>query len=266
MTAITKDKGRRQLPFDKERLERFIDNVMKDFPQLNSESYKHRIVRSIENVDEYRAAEITDKLILNALDNISREETEWTNVAARILLNKLYKEAAYNRSYDANDKYGSFYGLLKKLGEMGIYSELILKEYSRDEIKQASELIVPERDYKFNYIGLKTFHDRYLAKDYDKRTYELPQERFLVIAMIEMINEPKEKRMKLVEESYWALSNFYMTVATPTMGNAGMASGQLSSCFIDTIGDSLQGIYDSNTDVANLSKWGGGIGAYLGKN
>ncbi|MBW5798231.1 ribonucleoside-diphosphate reductase subunit alpha, partial [Listeria monocytogenes] len=74
----------------------------------------------------------------------------------------------------------------------------------------------------------------------------------------------KEKRMKLVEEAYWALSNLYMTVATPTLANAGKVGGQLSSCFIDTVDDSLQGIYDSNTDVARVSKHGGGVGAYLG--
>lgn len=265
MTVITKDKGRRKLPFDLERLNRFIDEVMKEFPHLDSTKYKKRTLRLITSQEEYRAAEITDKLILNALDNITREEPEWTFVASRIFLNKLYKEAGYNRSYDHADKYGSFYGLLKTLGEKGIYSELILKEYSRDEIKEAQGFINPEMDKKFNYIGLKTLSDRYLAKDYDKRTFELPQERWLVIAMVLMVNEPKEQRMNHIKKAYWALSNLYMTVATPTLANAGKSYGQLSSCFIDTVDDSLQGIYDDNTDVANLSKNGGGIGVYLGK-
>ncbi|WP_049962122.1 ribonucleoside-diphosphate reductase subunit alpha, partial [Listeria monocytogenes] len=98
----------------------------------------------------------------------------------------------------------------------------------------------------------------------ERNVYELPQERWLTIALYLMQNEPKEKRMKLVEEAYWALSNLYMTVATPTLANAGKVGGQLSSCFIDTVDDSLQGIYDSNTDVARVSKHGGGVGAYLG--
>ncbi|EAF2683563.1 TPA: ribonucleoside-diphosphate reductase subunit alpha, partial [Listeria monocytogenes] len=104
----------------------------------------------------------------------------------------------------------------------------------------------------------------YLATDSERNVYELPQERWLTIALYLMQNEPKEKRMKLVEEAYWALSNLYMTVATPTLANAGKVGGQLSSCFIDTVDDSLQGIYDSNTDVARVSKHGGGVGAYLG--
>ncbi|EGP6992499.1 TPA: ribonucleoside-diphosphate reductase subunit alpha, partial [Listeria monocytogenes] len=112
--------------------------------------------------------------------------------------------------------------------------------------------------------GLYLLATRYLATDSERNVYELPQERWLTIALYLMQNEPKEKRMKLVEEAYWALSNLYMTVATPTLANAGKVGGQLSSCFIDTVDDSLQGIYDSNTDVARVSKHGGGVGAYLG--
>lgn len=267
MTLITKNKGSRKLIFLPERLSSFIDNIMSDFPKLqdDKDKYKQRIFTIIEQSEEFRAAEITNKLILNALDNITMEQPEWTYVASRILLKKLYKEAAYNRSYDAQEKYGSFYGLLKTLGEKGIYSELILKEYSREEIKLAESFIDPSKDYLFTYAGLKTLVDRYLAKDHEGRIFELPQERALVVAMVIMSKEDKSKRMDLVKESYWALSNQYMTVATPTWSNAGKSYGQLSSCFIDTIDDSLQGIYDSNTDVANLSKNSGGIGVYIGK-
>jgi len=113
---------------------------------------------------------------------------------------------------------------------------------------------------------LLTLAERYLAHDFDGKVMELPQERYMVIAMYLMHQEPAEKRMELVKEAYWAMSNMYMTAATPTMSNAGKkVAGQLSSCFIDTVDDSLEGIFDSNTDVARLSKMGGGIGVYLGK-
>src|SRR5699024_4108109 len=75
----------------------------------------------------------------------------------------------------------------------------------------------------------------------------------------------QKKRRSLVVEAYWALSHLYMTVATPTLANAGKTHGQLSSCFIDTVDDSLQSIYDSNTDIAKLSNNGGGIGVDMGK-
>ena len=75
----------------------------------------------------------------------------------------------------------------------------------------------------------------------------------------------KSNRLELVKEAYWALSQLYMTVATPTLANAGKSFGQLSSCFIDTVEDSLDGIYLNNWDIARLSKDGGGIGIYYGK-
>src|SRR5699024_6395563 len=87
----------------------------------------------------------------------------------------------------------------------------------------------------------------------------------MIIAMHLMQNEEQKKRRSLVVEAYWALSHLYMTVATPTLANAGKTHGQLSSCFIDTVDDSLRSIYDSNTDIAKLSKNGGGIGVYMGK-
>lgn len=265
MTLITKNQGRRKRPFNEERLAQHIDDVLQDFPALNGDSLKERLFRFITANDEFRAAEVTNKLILNTLDNITKAEPSWTHVAARFFLKKLYKEAAYNRSYDAGEKYGSFYGLLKTLGEKGVYSEQILKEYSREEIKEAESIIDPSKDELFTYVGLKTLADRYLAKDKIGKTYELPQERVMVVAMVLMSQEHPKYRMQLVKEAYWALSNMYMTVATPTWSNAGKSYGQLSSCFIDTVDDSLQGIYDSNTDVANLSKYGGGIGVYMGK-
>ncbi|EGQ0551622.1 ribonucleoside-diphosphate reductase subunit alpha, partial [Listeria monocytogenes] len=155
-------------------------------------------------------------------------------------------------------------GLQESPGERGIYSGNILKNYSKEDLIAAGKLIDPEKDKLFTYNGLYLLATRYLATDSERNVYELPQERWLTIALYLMQNEPKEKRMKLVEEAYWALSNLYMTVATPTLANAGKVGGQLSSCFIDTVDDSLQGIYDSNTDVARVSKHGGGVGAYLG--
>ncbi|EAD4925154.1 ribonucleoside-diphosphate reductase subunit alpha, partial [Listeria monocytogenes] len=184
--------------------------------------------------------------------------------AARLYLNKLYKKASKNRFYNDDDKYGSYVGLQESLGERGIYSGNILKNYSKEDLIAAGKLIDPEKDKLFTYNGLYLLATRYLATDSERNVYELPQERWLTIALYLMQNEPKEKRMKLVEEAYWALSNLYMTVATPTLANAGKVGGQLSSCFIDTVDDSLQGIYDSNTDVARVSKHGGGVGAYLG--
>lgn len=207
---------------------------------------------------------VANVLILAALERISMEEPDWTYVAADVYLNELYRKAADNRGYDKKEKYGSFYQLIQELTKIGIYNKQLLKTYTEEEINEIASVIIPERDRLFTYIGLLTLADRYLATSHDKRVYELPQERFLIIAMTLMSQEKKENRTALVKEAYWALSSLYMTVATPTLSNAGKSYGQLSSCFIDTIDDSLRGIYDSNTDLATLSKNGGGIGVYLG--
>lgn len=264
-TIITKNDGKRRLPFDQKRLERFIDTAVAAFPHIHTDDYKAKIVRAITQYEEYKATEITNLLILTALENIDISDPDWTYVAAKVYLQSLYKQASRNRAYEAAKKYGDFYGLLKILADKGVYSPNILAKYSREEIVEMAKIIDPACDHLFTYVGLRTLADRYLATDYHKHVYELPQERWLVIALYLMQDEPKDKRLNLVKETYWALSQLYMTVATPTLANAGKSHGQLSSCFIDTVEDSLIGIYNSNTDVARLSKDGGGIGVYLGK-
>lgn len=264
-TIITKNNGARELPFEPARLERFIDEIAKDYPKLNTDSFKRRLVTAISAREVYPASEITNQLILEALSNLDEEEPDWTYVATQAYLRKLYREASKNRAYDADERYGDFYGLIKVLSTMGVYSPKTLELYSKEEINELGAVIDPDKDALFTYIGLRTLADRYLASDKKGGVYELPQERWMMIAMTIMRQEPKEHRVQLAKEAYWALSNLYMTVATPTLSNAGKNFGQLSSCFIDTVDDSLQSIFDSNTDVANLSKDGGGIGVYLGK-
>lgn len=272
MTIILKNNGARRLSFDPERLRKSLNHVIEQFPHFAlTSTFVDEIVTMISDRETISADQINKIIVLKALDRIglSNDEEEyhpdWTYVAARFYLKQLYHEAAEMRSYGSEEQYGSFYGLLKRLGTDNIYSPIILRDYSKEEIKQAQDWIDPSKDHLFTYIGLKTLADRYLAKSYDGQVMELPQERFMVIAMVLMSQENREKRMELVKEAYWALSNLYMTVATPTLSNAGKSYGQLSSCFIDTVDDSLRGIYDSNTDVATLSKAGGGIGIYLGK-
>ncbi len=217
-----------------------------------------------------RAGELADQAkgeqsLLYALNHITMDQPDWTYVAAELYASDLYKKAAEHRRYDASEKYGDFYKLLQELTQVGIYSQELMSSYSPEEITELGQEIDPARDLLFNYIGLFLLADRYLAKDYEGRLFELPQERFLVIAMTLMQNEPKEHRLERVKEAYWAMSQLYMTVATPTLSNAGKSFGQLSSCFIDTVDDSLDGIYLNNWDIARLSKDGGGIGIYYGK-
>lgn len=231
--------------------------------ELDLEEYKEKCRRQIS--ENMSVEEITNVLINNALENIDEANPNWSFFASRIYLHTLYREAARNRNYEPSEKYGDFYELIDMLTRKGIYTENLLKKYTKEEVKFFGEQIDPKRDLLFNYLALHTLATRYLATDYEKNVYELPQERWMIIAMHLMQDEDEGKRTDLVLEAYWALSNLYMTVATPTLTNAGKTYGQLSSCFIDTVDDSLQSIYDVNTDVAQLSKHGGGIGVYMGK-
>ncbi|MED3881015.1 ribonucleoside-diphosphate reductase subunit alpha [Priestia megaterium] len=245
-------------------LNAYIERLKKEFTQLDFSLYEEKVIQTVTVKENMTDEKVANVLILAALERISMEEPDWTYVAADVYLNELYRKAADNRGYDKKEKYGSFYQLIQELTKIGIYNKHLLKTYTEEEINEIASVIIPERDRLFTYIGLLTLADRYLATSHDKRVYELPQERFLIIAMTLMSQEKKENRTALVKEAYWALSSLYMTVATPTLSNAGKSYGQLSSCFIDTIDDSLRGIYDSNTDLATLSKNGGGIGVYLG--
>ncbi|WP_339181582.1 ribonucleoside-diphosphate reductase subunit alpha [Paenibacillus sp. FSL H8-0317] len=267
MPQVVTKPNNRQLAFDDMRISVYADRTLEGLEMLD----KERLVRGVNSKlrrDEVTGDEISNAFIMSALELVTKEEPNWKFAAARSLLTSLYKKAATNRRYKSypDEPYGAFHPLLVDLVKKGIYREELLECYTKEQIDELAECIDYRNDLLFDYIGLLTLAERYLAHDFDGKVMELPQERYMVIAMFLMHQEPAEKRMDLVKEAYWAMSNMYMTAATPTMSNAGKkVAGQLSSCFIDTVDDSLEGIFDSNTDVARLSKMGGGIGVYLGK-
>lgn len=266
INKVTKPNNR-ELEFDDSRLRAYGERILSNLSDVNIDT----LIRGVKSKLRHSivtAEEITQAFIMSSLELVTKEEPEWKYAAARSLLTSLYKQAAINRGYKSygEEPYGSFYQLISELVNKGIFREELMSCYTKAQIEELGDIIDPSRDLLFDYIGLLTLQERYLATDFDKRIMELPQERYMVIAMFLMHQEPQEKRMDLVKEAYWAMSNIYMTAATPTLSNAGKASaGQLSSCFIDTVDDSIEGIFDSNTDVARLSKMGGGIGVYLGK-
>lgn len=238
------------------------------FGILNEEFGEEKVSRLVKSSDtwisnhiEFSYEDWTKAMVLESLSNLGEDESYWTFVASRIYLRDVYLKQEFIRNAPV---YSNFKDNVKKLVEMGLYTPELTNVYSDSDLDYIGSLVVPERDKLFTYIGLKTLMDRYVTYDFDKVAVELPQERWLIIAMT-LMQEETVNRLEKIAESYWALSNLYMTVATPTLSNSGKPHGQLSSCFIDTVDDSLQGIYDSNTDIANLSKFGGGIGIYMGK-
>ena len=126
--------------------------------------------------------EIQRTLIQVASEKTSVEQPNWQYVAAKLLVYDLYKEAAINRKY-GHFAYGDFYSLITYLTDKGFYGTYILEHYSRSDINELSQYIVPERDFLFNYVGLKTLSDRYTIRGLNEEVLELPQELFMGVAM-----------------------------------------------------------------------------------
>lgn len=195
--------------------------------------------------------------------SIKKTNVNWQYVAARLLCFDLYKEAKINRGYN-HFGYGDYYELVKNLVANNLCGNYITENYTQGEIKELGNYIVPERDDLFNYEGLKLLNDRYLIKGKNGEILELPQERFMTIAMHLAISEGG-KKVFYAKKFYDILSELKVTVATPTLGNAGTPFYQLSSCFISVVGDNLWSIYDVNQKFAQVSKHGGALGIYVGK-
>lgn len=197
-------------------------------------------------------------LIKAAVELTTQEAPDWEFIAARLLNFRLAEKRA------AVSGKRSFYEKLVYLTEEGLYGSYILESYSREEIDEAAGFICPERDKLLNYSGLDLLARRYLIHTHSHEPLESVQEMYLGIALHLAMPE-KTKRMLWVRRFYDMLSRLEVTMATPTLSNARKPYHQLSSCFIDTVPDTLEGIYRSIDNFAMVSKFGGGMGMYFGK-
>ena len=201
-------------------------------------------------------------LIRAAVELTSQEAPRWEMIAARLLdLSFMRRLAATRRELGI----ASFGELVRYLTERGLYGDYILASYSVSELEEAAAFMVSERDELFAYSGLDLLISRYVIRAHDHTPLESPQEMFLGIALHLAMNEEPTQRLAWVKRFYDMLSKLEVTMATPTLSNARKPDHQLSSCFIDTVPDSLVGIYRSIDNFAQVSKYGGGMGMYLGK-
>ena len=209
---------------------------------------------------------IRKSLIQVALELTTDMEPNWQFAASKIYTYELYDEVRENRGLNSSeDLYKNYYDFISQLTDRGLYGKYILDNYTKEDILELEKTIKPERDFLFNYSGINLLSKRYLVQDYNRNPVELPQQMFMGIAMHLAIPEDKSKRVYWAKRFYDVLSSLKATMATPTMSNARKPFYQLSSCFIDTVEDSLEGIYKSLDNFAQVSKFGGGMGIYMGK-
>lgn len=154
---------------------------------------------------------------------------------------------------------------IRAMESLGLYCHEIPSTYSEEELNRAAQWLDMDRDFLLNYSGYDLLVNRYVVRTHNLLPLENLQEMYLGIALFLAIPEKKEDRMDWVHRFYNMLSTLKVTMATPTLSNARKPFHQLSSCFIDTVPDDLQGIYKSISNFANVSKFGGGMGLYFGK-
>jgi ribonucleoside-diphosphate reductase alpha chain len=229
---------------------------------------KKKFTDSLEHImrDNMGYNDMINSIIQVCLELTTEEEPKWLNGAAKLYIVKLYDEVRENRLLaKEEDPYKNFYDFVSELTDKGLYGKYILENYSRDDIDQLEKYINPDRDFLFTYSGISLLAKRYLIQDFNRKPLELPQQMFMGIAMHLAIPEKDDKRVYWAKRFYDVLSSLKATMATPTMSNARKPFYQLSSCFIDTVEDSLNGIYKSLDNFAKVSKFGGGMGIYFGK-
>ena len=262
-----------------DELDPVLERIERDFPEqdytLATLLAKARgFVKSGMGTDER-----LDALTKAAVELTSQEAPRWEMVAARLLAFAFHRRLA---AAEAARGITNFYEKLRHLTDQGLYGDFILGHYSKAEIDEAAGFMVPERDDLFTYAGLDLLLKRYVICSHSHEALESPQEMFLGIALHLAMNEGEDKacaadvaatgtepastvRLTWVRRFYDMLSLQQVTMATPTLANARKPYHQLSSCFIDTVPDSLEGIYRSVDNFAKVSKYGGGMGMYLGK-
>ncbi len=249
-------------PFAGEEIRACLEEIRRDFP---GQEYSLEILsnkfKSFRKPGMGRG-ELYDSLIQSAAELTSREAPRWEFIAARIRYIQ-FEEELKGRLEGLG--ISDFYHKLAYLTGEGLYGAYILERYTQEEIREAERYLDQERNKLFTYSGLDLLIKRYVIQNHKRQPLETPQEMYLGIALHLAMEEEAGCRMEWVRRFYDMLSKMQVTMATPTLSNARKPFHQLSSCFIDTVPDSLEGIYRSIDNFAQVSKFGGGMGLYFGK-
>ena len=255
--SVTKKDGSK-VPLDINRLASVVNHACDGLEDVSADVI---LKESIKNLyDGVSVSDMKSALVMSARTKVELEPN-YSFVTARILLDELRSEAltfldiAEESSHpEMKDYYPkAFHAYIDK----GIELEMLDPKLKDFDLKKLGEAIEYNKDYQFTYLGLQTLYDRYFIHYQDTR-YELPQIFFMRVAMgLSMEEDNKEER---AIEFYKLLSSFDYMSSTPTLFNSGTLRPQLSSCYLTTIPDDLDGIFGAMKDNALLSKWAGGLG------
>ena len=260
-TILRGEREQLALSFSYEGFSKVLDDIQKDY---DDPKYSLRILSdkfSSFLKEGMSALEKENALTTASVELTTADAPRWDFIAGRFL--SFFFERRINESMKRRNIF-SFSEKLNYLVSEGLYLKDITDNYTKEEIEEAYTYIDGERNKLFTYSGLDLLLKRYVIRSHKHEVLETPQEMYLGIALHLAMPETKD-RMKRVREFYDMLSRMEVTMATPTLSNARKPIHQLSSCFIDTVPDSLDGIYRSIDNFAKVSKFGGGMGLYFGK-
>lgn len=254
---ITLDNDQR-VPLDDNRLKSRVDAACKGLSDVDAMSIVTETKRNI--FDGIKASDLRKALIMSARTKIEAEPN-YSFVAARLLLDDLMSEGCKFLGLSApdNDKEKAvvYPQAFIKFIHKGVELELLSPELKEFDLDLLAKSLKMDQDLQFTYLGLQTLYDRYFIHERDVR-FELPQVFFMRVAMGLALKEPQKNERAI--EFYNLLSSFDYMCSTPTLFNSGTLRSQLSSCFLTTVPDDLEAIYNSLKDNALLSKFAGGLG------
>ena len=247
------DRGQR-LPLDFAALQVLIESACEGLgADVKAEPILAETRRNLYDgvpIDEVHKASIL------AARTLIEKEPAYTRATARLLLHTIRKEVLGEEVSQAQmaERYAEYFPqYIKK----GVAAELLDPRLQQYDLARLGAALQPERDFQFDYLGLQTLFDRYFLH-IDEQRIELPQAFFMRVAMGLALNEIDREARAI--EFYGVLSGFDFMSSTPTLFNAGSLRSQLSSCYLTTVADDLEGIYEALKENALLSKFAGGLG------
>ena len=240
-------------PLDRDRLRTVIDEACSGLLAVSPEVVMQALLRNLFDGVEER--DVMQSAILSARALIETEP-DYSYVSARLLLDTLRHEVL-GHAHTHKEMCAAYPQYFGRFIHEGIEAELLDPRLAGYDLERLGSALKAERDLNFTYLGLQTLYDRYFLHRDDRRI-EMPQAFWMRVAMGLALNEPDREGRCI--EFYEVLSTFDFVSSTPTLFNSGTMRSQLSSCYLTTVSDDLEGIYNAVKDNALLSKYAGGLG------